>query len=325
MKKTILFFLLLQCLFGNAQVKLFYKNNGLLRSSLDTLNGMYHGKFNLYNDKGIKLIDGNFKNNQKTGKWTFFDHDGISIVERNYKNSYQFETIYANETLPEPTFYPNARDKNDLIIYPIVPDSIITESLIQYRFIPKGNVNDLLFKDSLFFHIISKHISESTNIEIYKTSEFGENMNFKQIESKITKYDIDIIGFKIKEMVLFNKRTQSTEYRILGICPVVFINEYQFTNDLFWIFYPAIRAELASKKVSMIDDKNIRTVEDIFHFRRFNSYIYFLHFRNQTFYNGEEYLINLTKNKEKIREEAISLETETIAVDWIGLYNLYKN
>jgi hypothetical protein len=63
-----------------------------------------------------------------------------------------------------------------------------------------------------------------------------------------------------------------SEYRIIGICPIVKLNNEPFNRNWFWVYYPDIRKYLGKENV-ISKDKRIKTLDDLFIFRDFKSHI----------------------------------------------------
>lgn len=83
-----------------------------------------------------------------------------------------------------------------------------------------------------------------------------------------------VAGYKIKEVWSFNKKTQTGEYRITGICPVVESSLSREPFDLFWVDYISARPLLATLPLPKSTDPQITNVDDAFFFRQFSSSIY---------------------------------------------------
>lgn len=82
---------------------------------------------------------------------------------------------------------------------------------------------------------------------------------------------------RIKEDWYFDKKRSQMLFRILGICPVMIKerNGEEYSEPLFWIYYPEARPVLAHAEVfNRFNDAARRTYDDVFMKRFFNSYIY---------------------------------------------------
>jgi gliding motility associated protien GldN len=82
---------------------------------------------------------------------------------------------------------------------------------------------------------------------------------------------------RIKEDWYFDKKRSQMLVRILGICPVMIKerNDEEFTEPLFWIYFPEARPVLAQAEIfNRHNDAARRTYDEIFMKRFFSSYIY---------------------------------------------------
>lgn len=301
MKKLLIIVALFWSLYGNSQVKI-YNKDGVLNTSIDTLHGFFNGTFLKFHRNGKKAIQGTFKDNQKIGKWIFYDTLGKPIIKRVYTNSYQFE----DKSIPRAEIYPLHRNANNLIEYPQVATKDILSGENVFHYIEKNKYNDLLFKNDILWKIITKYVADSTKLEIYKNSEFIKQMSPTEITAKLNKYKFELIGYKTKEYLYFSTKTKMTESRILGICPVVYLPEFKIYVDMFWIYYPTIRPLLANEKVNF--NNEIITLEDVFHFRHFNSILYL----SENYYENTESTIDIFKNQKEISNKSIELESKNL-------------
>jgi len=86
-----------------------------------------------------------------------------------------------------------------------------------------------------------------------------------------------VTRLRIKEDWYFDKKRSQMLVRILGICPVMIKerNDEEFSEPLFWIYYPEARPILAQAEVfNRFNDAARRSYDEIFMKRFFNSYIY---------------------------------------------------
>jgi gliding motility associated protien GldN len=87
-----------------------------------------------------------------------------------------------------------------------------------------------------------------------------------------------IIGYRIKEEVVFDRETSRLHFRILGVAPVKAVmnddGSFRDSYALFWLYYPDLRPVLA--KFEAYNPKNFgarMSWEEIFETRYFTSYI----------------------------------------------------
>jgi len=128
----------------------------------------------------------------------------------------------------------------------------------------------------------SKALSvEDIQHELYET----DTILTVDVETAIEKVEIvqntinweDVKRFRIKESWFFDANTGSMRVRILGIAPMIEVKDesgdFRFEKPLFWVYYPAARPLLASKK-AITPGGNYSTTttwEDIFEMRFFAS------------------------------------------------------
>jgi len=86
-----------------------------------------------------------------------------------------------------------------------------------------------------------------------------------------------VMRIRIKEDWYFDKKRSQMLVRILGICPIMIKtrNNEEFTEPLFWIYFPESRPILSQAEVfNRFNDAARRTYDEVFMKRIFNSYIY---------------------------------------------------
>ena len=91
----------------------------------------------------------------------------------------------------------------------------------------------------------------------------------------------DVKKFKIKEDYYFDRQRSVVEVRILGICPVVNVNDkntgdFKFEQPLFWIYFPECRNVFAKNEMFNLKNGAVgrMTYDDVFMKRMFSSYVY---------------------------------------------------
>jgi gliding motility associated protien GldN len=121
----------------------------------------------------------------------------------------------------------------------------------------------------------------------------------------------DVKQYRLKEDWFFDRQRSVMDVRIIGICPVAFLDvagEIRPT-PMFWIYYPEARFTFVSAEVyNKGNDAERRTYEDIFWKRRFSSYIY----KETNVYNRRisQYMSGLDAllEAEKIKEDIFNME-----------------
>jgi len=89
----------------------------------------------------------------------------------------------------------------------------------------------------------------------------------------------DVKRFRMKEVWFFDEETSTLQVRILGIAPLIDVNDengnFLYEQPMFWIYYPAVRELLAKERVfNPGNDASPNTWEDLMEMRFFSSYIY---------------------------------------------------
>jgi gliding motility associated protien GldN len=140
-----------------------------------------------------------------------------------------------------------------------------------------------------------------TAYDISSTDEFSLPLNYQEIISRqvdtvhmtlkrstppyneydtviYTQFDpTKVTRIRIKEDWYFDKKRSQMLVRILGICPVMIKERsgQEFSEPLFWIYYPEARPVLGHAEVfNRYNDAARRSYDEIFMKRIFNSYIY---------------------------------------------------
>ena len=120
-----------------------------------------------------------------------------------------------------------------------------------------------------------------------------------------------VTRIRIKEDWYFDKKRSQMLVRILGICPVMIKerNDEEFSEPLFWIYFPEARPVLAKAEVfNRFNDAARRSYDEIFLKRFFSSYVY----KEQNVYDRRisEYAQGLDAllEAEKIKQELLDFE-----------------
>ncbi len=154
-----------------------------------------------------------------------------------------------------------------------------------------------------FITVVMDGLKEGTitAYDISSTDEFNIPLNYQEIVARqvdtlhktlkrsyppyneydtviYTQFDPNkVTRIRIKEDWYFDKKKSQMLVRILGICPVMVKtrNDEEYTEPLFWIYYPEARPVLAHAEVfNRFNDAARRSYDELFIKRFFNSYIY---------------------------------------------------
>jgi len=243
--------------FENEEVKCVYHKT----------DGRFNGHYISYYKNGKKLAEGDFDNNLRKGIWTVWDTTGKILVQRDYTTQFSFKIKFhnADTSLKYDLKYNSSGYLN---YFPIGEKNVVWAKRI-WRTIDSKN-NPALFKNDALFKVLQK-IPLNDSVKIYKDDVFKEAISSKDIKLKNTK----IVAYKIKEDCFTDNQRFVFESRIIGICPVGINETTKDTSDLYWIYLPEIRTQLAKEKISEKTlSSRVKTLDDLFFFRNFSSTIY---------------------------------------------------
>ncbi len=125
----------------------------------------------------------------------------------------------------------------------------------------------------------------------------------------------DVKRFRIKEAWFFDENTGSMNVRILGIAPLIEVNDdagnFRFEKPMFWAYYPEARPLLSKHKVfNPQNDAALISWENLFEMRFFSSYIFkqsnIQDFQLQHYLSG----VDLLLEAEKIKQEIFNFEQD---------------
>jgi hypothetical protein len=287
------------------------------------IDGKLSGDYISYYYNGAKKSEGKLENGYRTGRWIVWDSTGRKRMERIYKNPFEYERIFpaiSNEG-PIPLLTENKfkleYDSNGVIKY----DLLKAENAIWrhkfWRNLGPAN-NQILFANDRLYKLF-KNLALSGQIELYSIVDdrFTTVLKKEEVENTLKNINVEVIAFEIKEENIFDMGRLSSEYRIIGICPVVKINNQ--SRKLCWIYYPDVRKYLGKEKITQKASVAIKTLDDLFVLRGFSSTIF-----KSTVDNPYERLIKDYPNitPKGILEEQEILELTIIEAEnniWIAL------
>ncbi len=189
------------------------------------------------------------------------------------------------------------------------------------------------YPEAPFFNII-KDAALQGDITLYSTEDdkFSFPLNEADIENILFKSDTvgvfdfetntekitvvrdeiaweDVKRIRIKEQWFFDENTSTLQVRILGIAPMINVNDnqgnFRYEKPLFWAYYPEMRPIFARKKVfNSLNDAALTSWDDLFERRFFASYIFkqsnVRDERLQGLYSGVDLLLEADKIKQEI-------------------------
>jgi len=312
---TLLFFFLFSGLYSQKVNNSF--SDSRITCEYELENGKWNGEYVSKYTNGVVRSSGEFTNNVRSGIWTVYDSSGRKIHERKYSNHLSFQKLFPEKeksgaaSLFDSSFYSLKKNKDNYIEYfPLSERMVIYSSRIWRELKPENN--KLLFDKKNLYQIIFPFVSDSLNETYCSTSEdFESKMSVEEIKKFNTK-DYKIISWKLKEDVIFDNERNVSETRIIGICPVGLNIKTKDTTDLYWIYFPLIRKELAKHKVA---EKSNASFDDFFFFRHFSSEIY------KTSNVNNHQISDYCNTPEKIKIEQQRIEINLVEAEheiWLG-------
>ncbi len=197
------------------------------------------------------------------------------------------------EKMNQPFAYPDAPFFN------IIKDAALQGDITLY------STEDDKFSFPLTEMDIEGILFKSDTISIFNPDTYIE-------EIKVVQTDInweDVKRIRIKEQWFFDENTSTLQVRILGIAPMINVNDdlgnFRYEKPLFWAYYPEMRPIFARKKVfNSLNDAALTSWDDLFERRFFASYIFkqsnVRDERLQSLYSGVDLLLEADKIKQEI-------------------------
>ncbi len=119
----------------------------------------------------------------------------------------------------------------------------------------------------------------------------------------------DVKRFRLKEVWFFDEQTSALYVRILGIAPLIDVNDdngnFRYEKPMFWVYYPDCREILSREMVfNVANDASPTSWEDLMERRMFASYIFkesnVYDRRLESFMTGVDLLLEADKIKQEI-------------------------
>ena len=211
--------------------------------------------------------------------------------------------IDMREKINHPLYFPTVKIDDRKSLFDVIKDGIAEGVLTAY------DKQDDEFKISL---TSTEALAELIDSQlVYKEDEFGEatipvKVPVETDASKVVKY-------WMKEDWFFDRERSIMDVRILGLAPLVIVNDengdFKSLKLIFWIYFPEARYVFANYDVfNRQNDAERRTFEDIFWKRMFNSYIIK---RSNVYERGlidYKLGIDLLLEADQIKEEIFNME-----------------
>lgn len=211
--------------------------------------------------------------------------------------------IDMRQKLNQPFYYPLEPHNNWRNFITVIMDALKEGSITAYDI----NNTDELLVPLTYQEIVSRQIDtvHRTFQRPYPPYDEYDTVIYSEFDpTKVTR-------IRIKEDWYFDKERSQMLVRILAICPVMIKvrNDQEYTEPLFWIYFPEARPVLGHAEVfNRFNDVSRRSYDDLFMKRFFSSYIY----KEQNVYDRRisEYAQNLDAllEAERIKNELLNFE-----------------
>jgi hypothetical protein len=281
-------------------------------------NGQMNGAYTSFYANGTKKAEGQFQHNMRMGKWTIWDSTGEIVHQRHYENNAYDYTILlhkseSNKTVSYEKQVNLVRDTNGLVNFASPKEKEIIHSVIHWRMVSNRKQNPALFENNNFFNSLIQSVLEG-KIRAYSATndKFKNRITSDDLKKTMDSLDVELVGFRTKEMRYYTSSHQITYTVMLGLAPIVRSKKADKRapeSPLFWIYMPNGRKELAQIPLPNLGfPADIKTYDDLFFNRYFSSRI--IKESNVKSLSLNEYLsdADALNAAQKIEMEAIDLE-----------------
>lgn len=276
MKNTIKLFVLAAFLISSAFVDGSF-TDGKIKADFKTKDGMFDGAYVSYYANGTKKAEGQFVHNTRWGKWSVWDSAGNLLVKRDYKNLFEYEQLFP-ESSHAKVIAISALIRNEANVYGYFKfegkDVVVSKRL--WRYIPINETSEIFKDDVLFNSLMDSALGGKIPAYDPVSDEFTKKMDLAMLDRYTDSLRRKILGYRIKEDWFFDKVRETSEKRIVGICPVMQnIHDPKDSVDVCWFYFPQLRNTLNAIKLEKVKHgSEIRTLDDLFFFRYFSGVVY---------------------------------------------------
>jgi hypothetical protein len=265
-----------------SQAKTEETNANKVRSVYTLDNGQLNGLYTAYFANGVKKAEGQFLHNRRVGEWMVWDSTGEKVHQRRYENNgYDFTVSH-----PKPkegdaltkSYATLTRDTNGLVALSNPSEKDIIHSIVNWRIVTDKEQNPALLADNTFYNaLIQSALDAKIRIYSSENDKFKARMLPDELRRKLDSMDVELVGFRIKEMRYFTGKQQVSQTHITGLAPIVRskkLGEKDGEKLLFWLYVPRARKELAQMPLPNLGfPADVKTYDDLFFNRYFSSVI----------------------------------------------------
>lgn len=183
-----------------------------------------------------------------------------------------WQVIDLREKMNHALYFPLEEIEDRKSLFQVITDELKEGSITAYGLGPTDD------DDEFRYPMTTEEVDSLLNPEVTKVVpnlETGEDETITTTEKVSSR---SITQYKIKEDWIFDKQRSERYVRIIGIAPM----KEEYNDDgskrgyktLFWLYFPQCRYVFANHSTfNRQNDSQRRTYEDIFHKRKFSSYI----------------------------------------------------
>lgn len=223
-----------------------------------------------------------------------------------------WRVIDLREKINIPLKYPDhARTKDRKSLIDVLVDAVNEGTLTAY-----DNAKDDEFTQPLTLEEFKKNMGAKSDTQQVAMDPNNPDILTDTLIAQEEQF-LDVVQYRIKEDVFFDKQRSVLETRIIGIAPLILdrdeggnIREGSKPKPVCWFYFPEARKVLSNNEVfNRQNDGERRTFDDIFMKRMFNSYI--MKESNEYDRRIEDYKINpldALLEADRIKNDIINLE-----------------
>ena len=297
--------------------------NRRFRVNFNMQHGMLNGKYESFYTNGINRAKGQFTNNMRSGIWSVWDSTGQLLSKREYKNDFEYKTLYPEASIKTniPPVYQLVRNDAGFYSYFSFRQPDVVYSKRVWREIMKDDESSFFGNDDLYHALVDSLAKGKFSVYDPASDELKEKIEGDGLKKIMDTTGKEIIGFKIKEDWFFDKLRKTSEKRIITICPIICKknpNEDDFSFDMGWFYFPALRNTMNVLELSPGNYPSvIKTTDDLFFFRYFPSTIC-----KES--NVKNQLISDYAKGAMVQQEDLRIEVELIEAEhdlWVKIRN----
>lgn len=233
-------FLLLSFSPIEVEKKVIYYPNGNKHFEYEINSGLLNGPVNAWYENGRIKLQGQVKNNQKSGLWTAWDEKGTMRSQRKFFDDYSFEIINEWDPTGQAIDAQILLQKNERLM--AARSKGIVQKHLRYmnRFWkeikPGDPANNFLFENNSFYHFLITQACNKT-LNAYSDDRFINNIEDYELLKSYK--NATLVGYLLKEDLIFTRDKEVMHTVVFGICPIVKINGE--TKQVGWFYNTYIR------------------------------------------------------------------------------------